>query len=139
MGQTLLLTLLVSIIAAQSTPASAPQTRKPSGQVAARLVPMAESEVRKLLDGCLDSSPYPADGGPTCFRPDGVAFHVNGWGGMMSKYKVIGNKVWIVMDDKTAKPYSLSFFWNNKRQPYYHYDRVGNIKFPTRPAKFTKQ
>lgn len=138
MGQTLLSTLLASMIAAQSGLASMAQVPQPNGRVAARLLPMTERELEKLLDGCLDSSPYPADGGPTCFYPDGVAFHTNGWGGMKSEYKVVANKV-IITDSKIAKPYSLSFYRNRKGQPYYHYDSTGKFRFLTRLAKFTKR
>lgn len=134
MSQTLLFTLVASMVVSQSAPASMPYNPNTTGRVATPLVPMTEHDVRKLLDGCLDYSPYPADGGPVCFYPDGVAILMGGWRNTKFRYEVVANRV-LFTHAKYAPPNSMSFYHDGKRQAYYR----GTINSPARLAKFCKR
>ncbi len=57
---------------------------------------MAESDIRQKLIRCLQSPPYPPDGGPLCLRPDGTYIQYSGWGNGTGRYRVSGNTIILI-------------------------------------------
>jgi hypothetical protein len=107
----------------------------------AKLSPMDEGDLRKLANGCLDESPYPADVGPLCFRPEGRAIRYGGWGNAEGRYEVVGNKIVISRRNyatgENLESYSLSFYRDQAGRPYYRYNRAGvpDVAFLLRMAE----
>ncbi len=58
-----------------------------------RLIAMTPDDIRRSAMTCLQSPPYPPDGGPMCLRPDGSWITYSGWGNPQGRYTITGNEV----------------------------------------------
>jgi len=67
--------------------------RQTAASVSDQLAPMTPADIRRSAMTCLQSPPYPLDGGPLCLRPDGSWIIYSGWGNSQGRYTIVGNEV----------------------------------------------
>ncbi|MHA6722548.1 hypothetical protein [Sphingomonas sp. RS2018] len=129
---------LVAIVALAGTAACGDGRSNPATVPTATstaLDPMSESDIRRSAIACLQSPPYPVDGGPECLRPDGTWILYSDWGNKTGRYRIDGNHVVLMQQPGTMMPMpekTIGFFRDRAGAMHISHDSDQRL-FPLRP------